>query len=367
MNILGLSSYPVQSAATRFRLVQYIEPLEEFGIKLTLKPFLNSDQYADLYAGGGVVGKALRIMPSLLKRIGEIFTSGSYDLVFIQREALFFGPALFERIFRTFGRRPMVLDLDDATYISYVSPTYGRAASLLKFFGKTDSLIKQADLVVCGNRFIAEYVESKGSRSVVIPTIADPNIFHPIEKDPAALPVVGWVGTHSTYPFLRKLFPVISELSKKHEFVFKVIGAETKIEDSGCANLVQEKWTMAREAEHFQSLDIGLYPINVTETAKKEWLQGKSGFKAIQYLAVGIPFVMSPIGVCAEIGVPGETHFNAETETEWHDAIDKLLSDKELRQQMGANDRRHSLEFYDVPMHTAALAKAFQDTLGQKI
>ena len=62
-----------------------------------------------------------------------------------------------------------VLDLDDATYVSYTSPTYGGAGSALKWFGKTDDLIKWAAVVTCGNRSIAEYVESKGARARIIP------------------------------------------------------------------------------------------------------------------------------------------------------------------------------------------------------
>ena len=364
MKVLGLSSYPVESAATRFRVAQFVDPLRSYGIELILKPFLNSTQYREFYSPGGFLRKALRLLPSLINRIKETLTARNYDLVFVQREAIFFGPALFERIFRTWARGPMVLDLDDATYIRYVSPTYGKAGSMLKFFGKTDSLIKQADLVVCGNRFIAEYVESKGSHAVVIPTIADPRIFHPVEKPDDVL-VIGWVGTHSTYPFLHSLFPVIRELSKEHEFIFKVVGAGIEIVDSGIPNLIQEKWTLDREVQNFQALDIGLYPIRVTETAKQEWLQGKSGFKAIQYMAVGIPFVMSPIGVCAEIGVPGVTHFNAITDEDWYEALVELLLNKDRRHGMGASGRAHSLQHYDIPMHAASLAHALQETCSR--
>ncbi len=66
----------------------------------------------------------------------------SFDVLLIQREAMLFGPPIFEWLYKTVGDCPMVLDLDDATYISYVSPTYGPSGSSVKFFGEADKLIK---------------------------------------------------------------------------------------------------------------------------------------------------------------------------------------------------------------------------------
>ena len=40
MNVLAFASYPVEAAATRYRLHQFISPLAERGISLTIKPFL---------------------------------------------------------------------------------------------------------------------------------------------------------------------------------------------------------------------------------------------------------------------------------------------------------------------------------------
>ena len=71
------------------------------------------------------------------------------------------------------------------------------------------------------------------------------------------------------------------------------------------------EWELEREVADFQELDIGLYPIETGGSLDSQWLLGKSGFKAIQYMAVGVPFVVTPVGVCAEMGIEGKTHFNA--------------------------------------------------------
>lgn len=347
MRILCLASYPKEAAATRFRAGQFIGPLRERGIELELSPFLSAAQFNDLYKPGGTLKKAKGIAASFLRKMAEAVRVKKYDLLFVQREAMFFGPEIFERLFMAVGRMPMVLDLDDATYVRYESPTYGKAGSLLKCFGKTDRLIRLAEIVTCGNRFIAEYVENLGTRAAVIPTVADTEIFKPLEKnnDP---PVIGWIGTHSTFAALERLFPVLERLAENYRFRLKIVGAgKDEIKLPG-VEVENRRWSLEKEADDFRGLDIGLYPIFPAPHASKEWIAGKSGFKAIQYMACGVPFVMSPVGIAAEIGLPNLTHFNAESDEDWYNSLERLLKDPALRREMGATGRRHALENYTV-------------------
>ncbi len=360
MRVLALSSYPIDAAATRFRVAQFVEPLRKPGIDLEIKPFLDSEGFKNLYSSGSSITKLSSMLGGILGRVRETFDSRNYDLLFVQREAMPVGPGVFEWLYSKLGRLPMVLDLDDATYVRYVSPTYGRLGSALKFFGKTDKLIDRSELVICGNSFIAEYVEGRGTRAVVIPTIVDTDIFKPAERN-NDVPVIGWIGTHSTFPFLERLLPVLRDLATKHRFVLRVVGSgreRTEFEGLDMQNL---PWSLSREVEDFQSLDIGLYPIDTTGSLDPAWLAGKSGFKAIQYLAVGTPFVMTPVGVCAEIGEPGRTHFNAATDEDWYNALDKLLADRELRNEMGRAGREHSIVNYHLDKHAKTLTRVLRD------
>jgi len=362
MRVLGLCSYPVESAATRFRLAQFVQPLAEKGIHLETNSFLNGEQFALLYQNKSLTENIFAISKPLLRRFSEITKIRKYDLLFVQREAMFFGPAIFEWIFQKFGNLPMIVDLDDATYISYESPTYGKIGSFFKFFGKTDNMIKRADTVICGNQFIAEYVEKKGTKTVIVPTVVDTDIFVPVEKA-NEIPVIGWVGTHSTFSFLESLFPVMQKLAKKYRFVLKIVGAGRDNISLEGVEIKNSKWNLEGEIPDFQSLDIGLYPIKTSSSTNREWLLGKSGFKAIQYLAVGVPFVMTPIGICAEIGESNLTHFNAETDEDWYDSLDRLLADAELRRRMGANGRKYSLEHYTVAVQAEILARTFRSVV----
>jgi glycosyltransferase involved in cell wall biosynthesis len=355
MRVLAVASYPIESAATRFRVEQFVKPLARSGIEVDVRPFLSSEAFRDMYSSDGISRKVRQLPGSVLRRLSDVISSRRYDLLFVQREALFFGPEIFEWLFRTVGGLPFVLDLDDATYVRYDSPTYGRLGSALKFFGKTDRLIRDAKVVVCGNRFIAEYAESKGAKAAIIPTIADTSLFSPddVDNDP---PVIGWVGTHSTFPFLGSVFPVLQQLAKKHRFVLRLVGTGRESVDLPGVEIDLKEWSLEREPSDFSSFDVGLYPMTTILSANEDWLKGKSGFKAIQYLASGVPFVMTPVGVCAEIGVNGETHFNAESDEDWYNSLDKLLSDANFRKRMGERARSYSLENYTIEKWSAVLA-----------
>ena len=354
MNVLALSSYPVEAAATRYRLVQFVVPLAMRGITLEIRPFLDSKLFASLYRRGELPRTSLGLLRAGIRRLGDVFAARNVDVVFVQREAMIFGPPLIEWLAKRLGNCPLVLDLDDATYISYSSPTYGRLASVLKWPGKTDRLIRWASVVTCGNRTIAEYVRSQGTYAVVIPTVVDTDRFRPATRsngtDPSE-PVIGWIGTHSTYPYLESIFPALQDLAHSHRFVLKVIGSgRNRVRVPG-VSVETLDWSLEREVEDFQSLDIGLYPI-----VDDGWSAGKSGFKAIQYMAVGIPYVVTPLGASAEIGESGVTHLCASSREGWCGALSRLLRDGELRRQMGEAGRQHALRHHTVSAHAEMMS-----------
>lgn len=362
MKVLGVCTYPIEAAATRYRLYQFVEPLAEKGIELDVQPFLDSETFKQIYKGGSKFSKIQGLVSSVSKRFFQVFESKKYDIVLVQREAMIFGPAIFENLFRKLGKCPLVLDLDDATYIRYVSPTFGKIGSLLKFQGKTDNLINRAETVICGNRFIAEYVAEKGTKTVVVPTVVDTQRFHPSEKK-NEIPVLGWIGTHSTFPFLEAIFPILEKLAEKHNFILKIVGAGISEINLKGVTVENIEWDLLREIEDFQSFDIGLYPITTSGSANEAWLMGKSGFKSIQYLAVGVPFVVTPFGVTEEIGINGETHFEAVSPEDWYNRLSQLISDAALRTEMGKKGREFSLRHFTLDKQAEKIAQTLREAL----
>src|SRR5208283_6074367 len=120
-------------------------------------------------------------------------------------------------------------------------------------------------------------------------------------------------------------------------------------------------WSLEREVEDFQSFDIGLYPI-----VDDGWSAAKSGFKAIQYMAIGIPHVVTPLGACAEIGEPGLTpHLSASSRDEWCGALSRLLRDGELRERMGESGRQHALRHYHLSVQVDRIVEVLQQVVNK--
>ena len=78
------------------------------------------------------------------------------------------------------------------------------------------------------------------------------------------------------------------------------------------------------------------------------WAKGKCGFKGLQYMALEIPTIMSPVGVNTEIIDDGKNGFFATTDDEWFEVLCKLIDDEQLRKTIGKEGRKTIVERYSV-------------------
>jgi glycosyltransferase involved in cell wall biosynthesis len=356
MRVLALCSFPEVAAATRFRLLQLRPELARGGIDLEVRPFLDEQAFAELYDRAAWRSTARRLAAAAARRAADVVRGGAADVVLVQREAMLFGPPVVEWVLSAARRLPLVLDLDDSTWVSYRSPTYGRLAQILKWPGKTDWLIRRAQVVTCGNREIAGHAAALGATTRIVPTVVDTDRYAPVAARQAGVPTVGWIGSHSTYPYLAGLFPALASAAERIPFRLLVVGAGQAVPPIAGVEVEAREWRLAREVADFRSLDVGLYPIG-----GDEWSAGKSGLKAIEYMAVGIPYVASPVGAAGELGEPGATHLLASSPQEWCDALVRLLGDAALRQEMGGAGRRHVLARYTLGHAAGELAAALRE------
>lgn len=358
IRVLALASYPLQAASTRYRVAQFIGPLAERGIDVHLAPFLSPPLFASLYEPRRFLTRLPRVGVQVLRQIGAAFRARQADLVFVQREAMLFGPPLIEWIATRLLRRPLILDLDDATYMSYTSPVYGRLSTLLKWPSKTVTLIRWSRVVICGNTNIAAFVRSCGAAAVVVPTVIDKARFRPgsTQND---VPVIGWIGTHSTYPFLERLFPMFERLARDVRFRLLIVGSGRREIHVPGVDVDNRAWELAREVADLQSMDIGVYPM-----PDDEWSAGKSGLKAVQYMMSGVASVVSPVGACATLGAAGCTHITAVTDDEWLQALASLITDTDMRGRIGRAGREYAARHYAIDQQADALAAIITETAG---
>ncbi|MTI19522.1 glycosyltransferase, partial [Fulvivirga sp. RKSG066] len=169
----------------------------------------------------------------------------------------------------------------------------------------------------------------------------------------ALKPVIGWTGTHSTLPYLQNIISAIRELEKEIDFTFLIIA--NKKPDIELDSLQFIKWSKSTEITDLIKTDIGIMPLT-----DDLWSKGKCGFKALQYLALEKPALVSPIGVNKHIIQEGVTGFFCVSKDDWKNKLRQLLSDHSLRNAMGKRGREFVKKNYSVDSNSINFLSLFE-------
>jgi len=164
----------------------------------------------------------------------------------------------------------------------------------------------------------------------VIPTTIDLENHHTEKTDQSLSPlVIGWTGSHTTMRYLDFIVPVLERLETKFDFEFHVISNESPKYNLKSLKFV--KWNKSSEIKDLARLHIGIMPLE-----EDIWSKGKCGFKALQYMALEIPTVASPVGVNRSIISDKENGFLCSTPENWETVLTQLLESQSMRESIGA-------------------------------
>lgn len=354
LRILALTRYGPRAASTRQRFVQYAPALAEAGMELTLSPLLD-----DAYVAGLVTGarpSRLSIARGYVERLKRVASARDFDLIWLHYEAFPYLPALFERLPLLAGR-PVVYDADDAFFHAYdQSPS----ALVRRVLGrKLEPLLRRVSAATCGNDYVAVHARRFCDRVLVVPTVVDTSVYRPLAEPRTGPPVIGWIGSPSTWAQVRPMLPLLAELHRDHGIRFRAVGAGVAAEADRQEGLDLIEWREDGEVAEVQAMDVGIMPL-----IDSPFIRGKSGYKLIQYMACGLPTVASPIGVNAEIVEPGRTGFLATSEEEWRSALVRLIKDADLRGTLGAEGRRKAVRAYSLDSQAPRLVELFRSLGG---
>lgn len=340
--IYFIAPYPHNSAPSqRFRFEQYFSFLEQGGYEVQLFPFLDEKSWKTLYSEGRVIQKISGVIYSFIKRFFLLFSLRNADFIFIHREASHLGPPIFEWLIAKVLRRKYIYDFDDAIWLPNYSESNAKFHRL-KAYWKVNYCMKWAYQISAGNQFLADYARKFNKNIVLIPTTIDTENYHigPSEYYPQKI-VVGWTGSHTTMHYLNTLVPVFEELNTTFEYTIRIISNERPSFD--LPNLEFVKWRKETEIEDLKSFSIGIMPL-----VKDQWSEGKCGFKGLQYMSLGIPTIMSPVGVNTEIINPGINGILATSHEEWRQALEKLIKNAEARKHLGEKGKDTVLKRYSL-------------------
>ncbi len=168
----------------------------------------------------------------------------------------------------------------------------------------------------------------------VVPSTVSLRKYRPRPRPPAgATPVVGWTGSHSSAQYLRLVEGALQTLARRKRFRFLVIGLEDYRFEG--VDVECRAWSAGTEVEDLWPMDVGIMPL-----FDDPWARGKCAMKALQYMGVGLPAVVSPVGANRDVVRDGVSGFHAATEDGWVKALDRLLDDGDLRSRMGTEGWR---------------------------
>lgn len=354
--ILFLVPYPHDEAPSqRFRFEQYFSRLSASGYTYRVQSFLSRKAWTTLYSKGRVPTKMLALLIGYLMRLWALCLAPFADYIFIHREATPVGPPVCEWIIAKVFRKKIIYDFDDAIWLTDKN-NEGSLQRFIRFRSKVKLICKWSYKVSCGNDYLCRFSRQVNKNVVLNPTTIDTERLHNpdlLKKEIQHPLTIGWTGSHSTIKYLKAIEDVLFALEQRYPALQTVIIADKK-PDLKLNRLVFIPWNKNTEAEDLSRIDIGIMPL-----PDDEWTKGKCGFKALQYMAMEIPSVVSPVGVNTEIVEDGVNGFYASTQTEWISALEKLINHTELRRSAGKNGRTKVVNHYSVHSNSSLFLSLF--------
>lgn len=335
-----------------------MEYLNQNGYKCELSYIISEADDKIFYAKGFFFLKMLVVIKAYFKRYRDIFRSKEYDVLFIFREAFMTGTTFFEKKFSK-SNAQLVFDFDDAIWLHDTSEG-NKKFEWLKNPDKTAKLISLSDMVFAGNHYLADYAKQYNKNVAVIPTTINVNYHKRSESNSDKEKIcIGWTGSHTTIKHFKLAENAMVKLKEKYEekIYFKVIGDAVYINEKLAIKGIA--WSLENEIKELEEIDIGIMPL-----PDDDWSKGKCGFKGLQYMAMEIPAVMSPVGVNTEIISDGVNGFLANGDDEWIEKLSRLIEDKNLRQKMGKEARKTVVENYSFDSQKGNYLKYFNELLG---
>jgi glycosyltransferase involved in cell wall biosynthesis len=340
LEVVALTS-GADTPSSRFRVRQYVGALSERGILVDERvPFFSKYASSTNPALAKLVtaGKVAARLPGLA-------ASRRADVTWLERE-LVAGRATLAGL----AGRPRIFDVDDALWLD------GRA-------GFSERIASHCDGVLAGNSFLAEHYRNFAPKVWVVPTCVDTEVWVPRSAPPTGREwTIGWTGSSSTLPYLTALEEPLAEFlaARSAARLLVVSNRPPNFRRLSKVEFRFEKWSAAAEVDLVQRMDVGLMPL-----PDSDWARGKCALKMLLYMAVGIPVIVSPVGVSAEILAKGEVGLAAASPGDWFRALSQLFEDREAASRMGQEGRRVVERFYSVSENAELLARIFREVAAQ--
>lgn len=338
MKITYYSKYSKQGPSSRYRIFQFLDAFRNEGINVEVQILLD-DAYFQLLRTPPSFARYARKLSYVAGRFRERKKSLAKEeapLTVIEQQLFPYIPFNIEQ---SFLPSRYLMEMDDAIYLTHPR--------------KIPELLRKATGVIVGNQYLANFVQQLNANIHVIPTVLDTDVFRPETKSPREKIRLGWSGLEYNFKYLKILEPVFQQLLKKFPLEIVILSGSPPRDFS--VPFLFEKWSPEEEVRQINQFDIGIMPLETDE-----WCRSKCGMKLLQYMAMEIPAVASPVGVNSDIIQEGENGFTASNTSEWIERLSQLIINQNLRLEIGKAARKTVVKNYSAQIWFPRLLEVYK-------
>lgn len=338
IKVLFLTRYDRSRASSRVRVYDYLPYLRRMGFQCRILPFPKRLTNVSKYH---YIIQAFRL-------------AHWADVVVLQKLVL---RERFIDILRRVNPR-LIFDFDDALWAPPDIHSHNPKVLAWRRI-QTERLhyiLSLAVRVVTGSHYLASYARQFTRQVEVIPSSVDLERYPLKTVSDIKRVTLGWIGSPENLVDLEAILPILRKIAKCKKVMIKIVSSRAP----QITNIpIQfERWVVDHDIEYLHSFDIGLMPLNDTERSR-----GRCGFKAVQYMAVGLPVIASNVGSAGEVVVHQETGFIASSKEEWEKYLTLLISDKELRSRLGKAGRKRVEAYFSIQANAPKWAEILQEVV----
>jgi len=288
----------INTPSSRFRIYQFLDKVQD-EFNYNIYPLATEKGTEKNY-----FSKGNRLFHRVINLASAIIRG---DRILIQKMLIFRNNINLEKLVFSSAKNGVIVDFDDSIFIQHPKFSYS---------------IANADLVIVGNSFLADWATNFTNNVKIIPTCIDTsrftfNKFKSFQKEI----VIGWTGTKGNLYYIEEIANVLTLLKKKYRFKFTIISDSDKVPTFlNELSPIMLYWDKEKEVEQLKLLDIGIMPL-----PDNQWTRGKCGFKLLQYMATGTLAIGSAVGVNKEIIVNGKNGLLCSSKEDWYAKIEWAL------------------------------------------
>ena len=306
LSLLCVVEDPAISPSSRLRIFQHLDALKAAGI--TVEVMLQPKR-------GESWGELLRKARTVDAVLWQKVLMSQWNVLRLRRVA-----------------KRLLFDLDDAVWMGKKNHVPYQSGKQARRFG---FLMRYLDGAICGSPYLEQKIQSIAPSlpTHLIPTSVPELPFMGSPESgcsPEHLPVVVWVGMGPNVAQVEAIEGELSATYASHPFLLRIVSnRQPKFKQFTSWEFIE--WSEKAEYDSIAFSDIGIMPL-----VDDGFTRGKCAYKALQYMACGLPVVASDVGVNRAWIEETSSGFVVKP-GKWEAPLSALLSSPEKRREIGRN------------------------------